>query len=492
MMEVPDWKVHLLERKRKEEEDMKRRDREEDERLAKMPPWKREIILRRKAKAEASMLENKTETEEEEEQEEKDGGGGGGEEEERDSRVLRENIGPVQKNPFIQQEKQRRTPEYSCTRPKSITEQTLQRIPKVEDIVKDTNLQHEVKEQDSPLEEHQSPSIEVKGRVSRLLSRFGGSRTEDDSSDPCLQRVNGEGEGATKTVLSTPPAVATPEIQASSIANPAPPSPSCLLATTGSHTLTQETTLSPYVTPSSSCVDSELSELSTCAAPTTMSGFGTRQSMTEEVRPFPFQLRPASPARPLKQATQVSPVSSRPEIFKITSGKTEVFGETGLSPSKVTCNFQAIKRVTGESQPVQRRKGNTITVNPRKTVVCENGYAVTETKSPATKPESGKKRYPTADEIKVVGGYQALSRSCLAKQSRDKKKMNISFPEADLESTFEYPSESSMLAEYGPADEPEIQVPPLAQPEDDEEEESVLLGGILRRKALIVDESCKR
>ncbi|KAG8571650.1 hypothetical protein GDO81_011735 [Engystomops pustulosus] len=70
--------------------------------------------------------------------------------------------------------------------------------------------------------------------------------------------------------------------------------------------------------------------------------------------------------------------------------------------------------------------------------------------------------------------------------------MNISFPESDLESTFEYPSESSMLAEYGPADEPEVPVPPLAQPEEDEEEESVLLGGILRRKALIVDESCKR
>lgn len=66
--------------------------------------------------------------------------------------------------------------------------------------------------------------------------------------------------------------------------------------------------------------------------------------------------------------------------------------------------------------------------------------------------------------------------------------MNISFPEAELERTFEYPSESFMLAEYGPCDEPEVPVPPLAQPEDDEEEESVLLGGILRRKALIVGE----
>lgn len=488
-MDVPDWKVHLLERKRKEEEEMKRRDREEEERLAKMPPWKREIILRRKAKAEASMLENKVETEGGE-QEEKIGGGEL--EEEKESRVLRENIGPVQKNPFIQQEKHRRIPEYSCARPKSTTEPTVQRTPKVDDLVRDTNLPNEVKEQDAPLEEHQPPSIDVKGRVSRLLCRFGGSRTEDDSSDPCLQRLSGEGEGATKTVLPSPTVVAEPETQASSIANLAPPPPSCLLAATGSQTLTQETTLSSYVTPSSSCVDSEPSELSTCAAPTTMSGFNTRQTMTEEVRPFPFQLRPASPARQFKQTTQVSPVSSRPEIFKVNAGKTEEDGESGLSPSKATSNFQAIIKVSGENQAVQRRKGNTITVNPRKAPICENGYAVTETKSPVTKPEPGKKRYPTAEEIKVVGGYLALSKSCLAKRSRDKKKMNISFPEADLESTFEYPSESSMLAEYGPADEPEVQITPFAQPEDDEEEESALLGGILRRKALIVDESCRR
>ncbi|CAI9621572.1 unnamed protein product, partial [Staurois parvus] len=63
VMEVPDWKFHLLERKRKEEEEAKRKEREEEERLAKMPAWKREIILRRKAKAEASMLENKVELE---------------------------------------------------------------------------------------------------------------------------------------------------------------------------------------------------------------------------------------------------------------------------------------------------------------------------------------------------------------------------------------------------------------------------------------------
>lgn len=66
--------------------------------------------------------------------------------------------------------------------------------------------------------------------------------------------------------------------------------------------------------------------------------------------------------------------------------------------------------------------------------------------------------------------------------------MSISFPEAELERTFEYPSEGCLLAEYGPCDEPEVPVPPFAQPEEDDEEDSALLGGILRRKALIVGE----
>lgn len=488
-MEVPDWKFHLLERKRKEEEEAKRKEREEEERLAKMPAWKREIILRRKAKAEASMLENKVEVEGGEQDE--------GEmitimeEEEKESRVLRENIGPVQQNPFIQHEKQRRIPEYSCTRSKSITEQTVHRTAKTEDIVRDPHLANEVMDQETRSEDHQPLSVEGKGRVSRLLSRFGGSRTEDENSDPCSQQINGEAGSPSKT--PSPVVLTDFETQASTaFANPFLSSPSCHRAVTGSQTLTQETTLPSHVSPS--CIDSEPAELSPCVAPTAMSGFSNRPSMTEEVRTFPFQLRPASAGspRPFKQTVPVSPAKTKPETLKPSPEKLVEDGEKGLSSSTGPSNLQTFKRGPVESQAMQRRKGNTITVNPRKAPVCENGVTATETKTPTAKPDSGKKRYPTVDEIKVIGGYLALSRSCLAKNTRDKKKMNISFPEAELEHTFEYPSESSLLAEYGPCDEPEVPVPPLAQPEEDEEEESVLLCGILRRKALIVDESCKR
>ncbi|XP_069465952.1 taperin [Ambystoma mexicanum] len=64
-----------------------------------------------------------------------------------------------------------------------------------------------------------------------------------------------------------------------------------------------------------------------------------------------------------------------------------------------------------------------------------------------------KKRYPTVDEIEVIGGYQSLKKSCLTKNVSTRKKMKISFNETSIQTMFEYPSESS-LAE-GDQDEEE-------------------------------------
>nr|XP_010959871.1 PREDICTED: LOW QUALITY PROTEIN: phostensin [Camelus bactrianus] len=118
----------------------------------------------------------------------------------------------------------------------------------------------------------------------------------------------------------------------------------------------------------------------------------------------------------------------------------------------------------------------------------------------AAVPGAGKKRYPTAEEILVLGGYLRLSRSCLVKGSpeRHHKQLKISFSETALETTYQYPSESSVLEELGPEPEaPSAPSPPVAQPDDEEDEEELLLlqpelQGGLRTKALIVDESCRR
>ncbi|NXU50481.1 TPRN protein, partial [Turnix velox] len=60
---------------------------------------------------------------------------------------------------------------------------------------------------------------------------------------------------------------------------------------------------------------------------------------------------------------------------------------------------------------------------------------------------SHKKRYPTVNEIEVIGGYLSLERSCISKTGSRRKKMKISFNETSLQTMFEYPSESSLAEE---------------------------------------------
>ncbi|XP_012591802.2 phostensin [Microcebus murinus] len=153
--------------------------------------------------------------------------------------------------------------------------------------------------------------------------------------------------------------------------------------------------------------------------------------------------------------------------------------------------FYGVKAGPGLGAP--RRSGHTFTVNPRRSVP-----PAPPATADAAVAGAGKKRYPTAEEILVLGGYLRLSRSCLVKGSleRHHKQLKISFSETALETTYQYPSESSVLEELGP--EPEVASAPspaAAHPDDEEDEELLLqpeLQGGLRAKALIVDESCRR
>lgn len=160
--------------------------------------------------------------------------------------------------------------------------------------------------------------------------------------------------------------------------------------------------------------------------------------------------------------------------------------------------FYGVKPGPGVGAP--RRSGHTFTVNPRRCVPpASPAPPVNPAAADAAGSGSGKKRYPTAEEILVLGGYLRLSRSCLVKGSpeRHHKQLKISFSETALETTYQYPSESSVLEDLGP--EPEAPTAPLAtQPDDEEEEEEEelllqpgLQGGLCT-KALIVDESCRR
>lgn len=72
------------------------------------------------------------------------------------------------------------------------------------------------------------------------------------------------------------------------------------------------------------------------------------------------------------------------------------------------------------------KRGTTITITPRKPAGAAASPGSPSTSKPACQTqtpapngngtgEGGKKRYPTAEEIQVIGGYQNLEKSCLVK-----------------------------------------------------------------------------
>ncbi|KAM9840881.1 taperin [Aulostomus maculatus] len=117
------------------------------------------------------------------------------------------------------------------------------------------------------------------------------------------------------------------------------------------------------------------------------------------------------------------------------------------------------QRVPAPSPMVQRRKGNTFTVVPKRRMEAEaqpsspepQHEASSEASPGSTPPQAPyaqlgsllKKRYPAVEEIEVIGGYLSLAKSCLSKTGSTGKKLKISFNESSLQSTYEYPSESS-------------------------------------------------
>ncbi|KAI1902453.1 hypothetical protein AGOR_G00044930 [Albula goreensis] len=124
------------------------------------------------------------------------------------------------------------------------------------------------------------------------------------------------------------------------------------------------------------------------------------------------------------------------------------------------------------------------------------------TPTPNGMGEVGKKRYPTAEEIQVIGGYESLEKSCLVKHRGKHRGVKVCFDEVQLEQVCEYPSESSMLACFPCSTPLSSERERDEREEDDEEEEeeekaTFMSGGSKKAgpkagRALKVDESCRR
>lgn len=105
------------------------------------------------------------------------------------------------------------------------------------------------------------------------------------------------------------------------------------------------------------------------------------------------------------------------------------------------------------------------------------------------------------EAIEVIGGYQILEKSCLAKGSGTQKTVKVSFDELQLDRVFEYPSESSLLDSFPspPLPGPETEEGKEAEEEEDEEDREEKGVFLLRSsrpamagvgRVLRVDESC--
>ncbi|XP_054462542.1 uncharacterized protein ppp1r18 [Anoplopoma fimbria] len=165
----------------------------------------------------------------------------------------------------------------------------------------------------------------------------------------------------------------------------------------------------------------------------------------------------------------------------------------------------------------QVKRGATITITPKKPAGGGVTGTTTGSRAVGSKPSktssqqaqmtsavaepAKKKKYPTVEEIEVIGGYQNLDKSCLVKNRGTPKRGKVCFDEDKLEQVCEYPSETSMLA-CTPSPHDLWRTEKL-QGEEVQEEEAEVEGGAIFSKStrnvgigtgggLRVDESCPR
>ncbi|CAG5867204.1 unnamed protein product [Menidia menidia] len=235
----------------------------------------------------------------------------------------------------------------------------------------------------------------------------------------------------------------------------------------------------------------ETSSVSTSPAPPLNSPSSSpTQALTPSPTSPPFLVSPpSSPAAP--SSPLISPLLTDSLTPALHPQNVEQLLITNIDEVEV----EPPKRVPVPSPLVQRKKGNTFTVVPKRKVEANVHPGSPECQQEAlNEPHPGstplqapyaqlgtllKKRYPAVEEIEVIGGYLTLDKSCLSKTGSSGKKgcagsykatrvgragLKISFNESNLQRTFEYPSESSVWysGEEGEEDEKEKQDGKLA------------------------------
>ncbi|XP_017690770.1 PREDICTED: taperin [Lepidothrix coronata] len=196
--------------------------------------------------------------------------------------------------------------------------------------------------------------------------------------------------------------------------------------------------------------------------------------------PAPEQEEPAASPSPPAPLDPLVPVTYIDDIVEPDSGevspragstaRTGSLDQPGGAGPDLEMEFSSVPLYRPHSAPHQRG-GSTFTVVPKRKPVASGLQTLTDASGRpqreeedeeeeskgrgkamenADGPQVGiphKKRYPSVNEIEVIGGYLSLERSCMSKTGSRRKKMKISFNETSLQTMFEYPSESSLAEE---------------------------------------------
>lgn len=153
---------------------------------------------------------------------------------------------------------------------------------------------------------------------------------------------------------------------------------------------------------------------------------------------------PAVPSSPPFSPPSPSPIPSDPPAQCLETSTPSLASEQPPMDQLPVTNIDDIdvepsQRVPVPSPMVQRKKGNTFTVVPKRRVEPEvqpsspepQREASKEAPAGSTPPQAPyaqlgsllKKRYPAVEEIEVIGGYLSLEKSCLSKTGSTGKKV---------------------------------------------------------------------
>uniref|UniRef100_A0A3B4ZXP2 Phostensin/Taperin PP1-binding domain-containing protein n=1 Tax=Stegastes partitus TaxID=144197 RepID=A0A3B4ZXP2_9TELE len=439
---LPEWKQLLLEKKRREEEERERREKEEEEKFASMPAWKRGIIQRRKMKQESL----------------------GDREKERDaypglwldaepklvSQVSVETIVPVHENPFIRTQSAWR---------------------------KDRD--GEVGSQDG--ESGRGRDIEVKIERFRDLSE---GREKERSRDRSEGRENSR-EGCEKDKIQWKELAKdaareqevlkvrldTEEKDAHPPSGPFPPNVPCLRTIRADNIIIieQDRKSSDERRGRWRQVERERPEeenqgkrgmkmdlreiLAGGGSVTEIRASETQKKDEETTGPNPkvSLQRASSPSSQIKQTITIAPSLLRSQSPDNTLKPVDCTPTPASSPSSPSPSPTPSVSPSPNPSPTlfsirsasggQVKRGATITITPKKPV----GGGTTVSVGRPIAAGSTSKKYPTVEEIEVIGGYQNLEKSCLVKNRGIPKRGKVCFDEDQLEQVCEYPSETFLL-----------------------------------------------